>query len=214
VEACLPSTTHSIKQLEFIAEKADIVKSIHLINRPQMSSITVSAKEIADTKRLAGIITDVEKKQNDFDFANRSTDDIYQYQPFLLSVIMGYKMDLPPAPLDALVKLYIILWEYFKNEPNVRKVTITQQQYEKAEDIQVSKLQTLDRLTSAKQKETAIANDLNKSASKALLALIFTEFKEKKVLKDLDQQTKAILLIGFKSFIQCFEDIIARGKNI
>jgi len=74
--------------------------------------------------------------------------------------------------------------------------------------------QTLDRLTSAKQKETAIANDLNKSSSKALLALIFTEFKEKKVLKDLDQQTKAILLIGFKSFIQCFEDIIARGKNI
>jgi len=167
VEACLPSTTHSIKQLEFIAEKADIVKSIHLINRPQMPSITVSAKEIADTKRLAGIITDVEKKQNDFDFANRSTEDIYQYQPFLLSVIMGYKMDLPPAPLDALVKLYIILWEYFKNEPNVRKVTITQQQYEKAEDSQVSKLQTLDRLTSAKQKETAIANDLNKSASKA-----------------------------------------------
>lgn len=178
-----------------------------------MSSITIAEKEIADTRRLAGIITNVEKKQNDFDFANQVTDDIYHHQPFLLSTIMGYKMDLPSAPLEALVKLYIILWEYFKSEPNVRKVAITQQQYEKAEDLQISMMQTLDRLSSAKQKDAAITNDLNKSTSKALLALIFREFKERKALKDLDQQTKAILLIGIKSFIHCFGEIIAGGKN-
>jgi|SRR6185437_4239751 len=178
-----------------------------------MSSISFSAKEIADTKRLAGIVTYVDKQQNDLAFANRVTDEIYLHQPFLLSTIKGYKMDLSPEPLDALVKLYLILWEYFKDEPNVRKVAITQQQYEKAEGLQIAMLQSLERLASEKQKEMAVTNNLNRIISKALIALMFAEFKERKALNALDPQTKGILLVGLKSFIQCFEDIVAGDKN-
>jgi hypothetical protein len=178
-----------------------------------MSFIPFSAKEITDTKRLAGVMANMEKKQNDLDFVGRITDEIYLHQPFLLYTIMGYKMDLSPEPLDALVKLYLILWEYFKDEPNVRKVAITQQQYEKAEDLQIAMLQTLERLASDKQKEMAVTNNLNRIISKALIALMFAEFKERKALNALDPQTKGILLVGLKSFIQCFEDIVAGDKN-
>jgi hypothetical protein len=178
-----------------------------------MSSIPVSAKDMADTKRIAGIITKIDNQQNDLAFANWVTDEIYQHQPFLLSVMMGYKIDLPPEPLAELVKLYIVVWEYFKDAPNVRNVRITQQQYEKAESLQIATLQTLERLASRKQKDTVITNDLNKVTSKALVALMFTEFKERKALNALDPHTKGILLVGLKSFIQCFEDIVSGDKN-
>jgi len=40
---------------------------------------------------------------NDFDYANNITDELYRYQPFILSTIMGYKMDVAMEDLPDLI---------------------------------------------------------------------------------------------------------------
>ena len=50
--------------------------------------------------------------------------------------------------------------------------------------------------------------DFNHLKSKALLAGIFMLFNEKGALLNLDEETKGIILIGLKSLIECFEEVI------
>ncbi|MEP7376083.1 MAG: hypothetical protein ABI675_21990 [Chitinophagaceae bacterium] len=172
-----------------------------------MTQTSITQKDIADIKRLAGISLELDQKQNDIAFANKVTDELYHHQPFILSMLMGYKMDLLPAELTAVINLYILIWEFFKIEPQVLAIPITQQHYEKVEMGAVRWLQKLEAIRSDEEKEMIVTKDLNKSSSKALTGIIFKEFKEGLVLEKMDVEKKGILLIGFRSVIQCFENI-------
>jgi hypothetical protein len=173
-----------------------------------MPHISISEKEILDTRRLAAIIMNVESEQNDIVFANTVADELYLHQPFVLSMMMGYKMDLLPRELDAVINLYIIAWEFFKNEANVRTLQITRQHYERVEHEKVRMLQKADAAHSHNKRMNLFTDHLNQSSSKALLALVYKEFNENEVIGKMDIQTRGILLIGLTSVIQCYENIM------
>jgi hypothetical protein len=102
----------------------------------------------------------------------KDTDELYRHQPFILSMIMGYKMDLSAEELGPLVKLYIAIWEYFKSNANVRAVPITQKTYEMVEDKNMRMLKNFEKMASD-GKQDFLVNDLNKVDGKALLAAAF-----------------------------------------
>jgi len=50
-------------------------------------------------------------------------------------------------------------------------------------------------------------SDLQNLKSKSLLAAIFYRFQNRQVLRKMAFENKGIILIGIKSFIECFETI-------
>lgn len=171
-----------------------------------MAKLKISANDMAATARIAAILKNIEENENNIQYANTVADELYRHQPFILSMIMGYKMDLSPEELGTLVKLYITIWEYYKSNANVRAIPITQKTYEMIEDKNMRMLNNFEKMASD-GKQDFLVNDLNKVDGKALLAAVFLQFKEKKALQNMDIQTKGRLLIGLKSVIQCFDEL-------
>lgn len=171
-----------------------------------MSKLNISDNDMAATARIAAILKNIEENENNFQYANTVTDELYRHQPFILSMIMGYKMDLSPEEFGPLVKLYITIWEYYKSDTNVRDVSITQEYYEKVEDRNMRMLNNFEK-TGSDSKHDFLVNDLNKVDSKALLAAVFLQFRENKALRNMNIQTKGMLMIGLKSVIQCFDQL-------
>jgi len=53
-----------------------------------------------------------------------------------------------------------------------------------------------------------VASDLSHLRFKALLTGIFYQFNNKKPLINMDNETRGQIMIGIKSLIECFEEII------
>lgn len=79
--------------------------------------------------------------------------------------------------------------------------------------IPVRMLQKLGTKSSDIEKEAVIEDNLNDGSSKVLLVFVFMQFKKDKVLGKMHKQTRAILLIGLRSFIQCSEEVIANRSR-
>lgn len=178
-----------------------------------MSMLNITNADIAATKRIAEIIQYIKNNENDFAFANNVTDELYRHQPFILSMLMGYKMDLTSEELAPLVELYVLIWEYYKDNLNIRSVPITQQHYERAEAGNTRVLKNYANIASRKGGQGFLKNDLNRAASKALISAVFMQFREKISLRNLNTQTKGMLLIGLKSVIQCFDEVSAGTRK-
>jgi len=174
-----------------------------------MASINILGSDMAAARRIAEIIRHVENNEEDFAFANTVTDELYLYQPFILSMMMGYKMDLTPGELSGVIKLFIVIWEYNKVNSGVRSTPISQERYERVEDRNISVLKNIERSGSDKDRPDYLIEDLNRSDSKALLAALFMQFKENESLRNMAIQTKGPLLIGLKSVIECFDEVSA-----
>lgn len=146
-----------------------------------------------DFKRINLILEKIERLSNDFDYANHSTDELYIYQPFLLSVMMGYKFDLKADELEEALALYTVIWEYFKIHPKVKTSQVTENQFEHFQDLNIKMLNKAD------------PTELEKTT--ILQAVLFEKFRNRPALMNMETQTKAALMIGIKTMIDCFEDL-------
>ena len=104
------------------------------------STNKVSAQEQADVKRIEVIYAEIENNLNNPAYANKVTDEIYKYQPFILSVLMGYKMDIQLQELEPLVKLYLLIWLFYRDQKSVKNIPITPDRYMIAEEATVRML--------------------------------------------------------------------------
>lgn len=143
----------------------------------------------------------------DADYANSESDVIFQQQPFLISLVLGYKIDLKAEELEEMTKIIFIIWEYFKQNEIVRQVKITQPLFEKVQLRNMHLLKYLKGEPGHEKKSKIIASDLGHLNSKALLTEIFLRFNTQDALINMKAETKGILLIGMKSLVECFEEI-------
>jgi len=134
-------------------------------------------------------------------------DQIFKKQPFLLSLLIGYQKDLTIEEFGQINKLILMIWEYFKENQNVKRTKMTQTQFEKAQDRNIHLLKYLQEDS---QQLKTIASDLEHLKSKDLLSGLFFQFQSQKILSDMSIEIKAIIMIGMKSIIECFEEIKKR----
>ena len=174
------------------------------------SANNVSAQEQADVKRIGTIYAEIEKNLNNPAYANKVTDEIYKYQPFILSVLLGYKMDFQLEELAPLVKLYLLIWLFYRDQRSVKNIPITPDRYMIAEESTVRMLQKIETAKTEKQKDEILNKDLNSTSSKALLAMIFLQFRENIILEKLNKKTQGAIIVGIRSFILCFDEIITK----
>ena len=140
-------------------------------------------------------------------YVDSITDDIYKKQPFLLSVLLGYHLDVTPLHLEELMKCYFLIWEYFKDNKNVQTKKITKELFEKIQARNISMLTYTDG-ESERQQTVIYDHDLQNLKSKALMTAIFFRFNTQANLADMDGEIKGMILMGIKTFIECFEIIV------
>lgn len=76
----------------------------------------ISAQEQADIKQIAAIKAEIENRMINFDYSNNVTEKLFCYLPFIISTLMGYKMDVAMDDLPDLVNLYVLIWIFYRDK--------------------------------------------------------------------------------------------------
>lgn len=169
------------------------------------ANIKFNQNDFDETDQLAEIVKQIDHA--DLAYANAISDDIFQRQPFFLSVILGYQFDVSKEELEEIIKISFLIWEYFRSNPNVHKKKVTQTCFEKAQAKNIEILKYAEGESNGRAKMKVYSYDLQKLKSKTLWTAILFRFDNCSVLQKMNTETKGFILIGMKSFIDCFETI-------
>jgi hypothetical protein len=130
-----------------------------------------------------------------------------QYQPFLLSILLGYRFDLKPEEHGEIIKIGLLIWEYFRENKNIRNKKLTEQHFERIQKRNLGMLKYLEGESDPAELLNITAIDLEYLKSKALLSGIFYRFDTQPIFMKIDSGTRGTILIGMKSIIECLEEI-------
>ena len=133
-------------------------------------------------------------------------DEIRHYQPILISIFLGYKDFLSNEELDEFAKDLIIIWKFFSDKPNSKKIKITEGHLKKFDKKNADFFNYLSGEDENEMKEiTEIA--LEAMDSKAILTALIYRFNGKSIFKKMNQDTKSELILELKTLIECLEYI-------
>lgn len=164
-----------------------------------------TSEDFKQTEQVANIIRFCDKA--DMVQLGKIVDDIYKYQPFVISMFLGYKDDMNPYQHDEILRVLIIIWLFFKSNKNVERRKINVALFEKKQKQNVQFLQYLDGEPSNEAQLLTTGLNLGQLKSKALFTAVLFKIKEGKTLKNLEQHTSAIIILGMKSLIEAFEHV-------
>lgn len=144
-------------------------------------------------------------------YVNSESDIISQKQPFLISLLLGYRLDLKENELEEVMKIIFIIWEYFKSFDIIHKIKVSEKLFEKNQKRNIHMLKYFEGENGQNAQYNLVKADLRHLHSKALLTGIFFQFNHKKSLIEMNNEDKGIILIGMKSLIECFDEINAKN---
>jgi len=156
-----------------------------------------------ETGQLAELIKRID--HIDARCADTVSDEIFQRQPFFLSVLLGYHFDVSKEELEEIIKVYFLIWEYFRSNPNVQKKQVTQDYFEKIQAKNIEMLKYSMGEPDERAKGKVYSYDLQKIKSKSLWTAVLFRFDNRSVLQKMNTEIKGMILIGMKSYIECFE---------
>jgi len=162
-------------------------------------------EDFNETAKLAELTTKIDSI--DADYVNSVSDDIFKRQPFFLAVLLGHRFDVSETELEEIMKIYFLIWDYFKLNNKIPTKKITEQNFVKVQNRHVQMLKYGEGEPKEKDKMNVYANDLQNLKSKSLLAAILYRFKNRPVLINMGEEKKSFILIGIKSSIECFETL-------
>jgi len=166
----------------------------------------IKKNEKKDSLKVGQLIKKIDRI--DGGYVNKESDIISQKQPFLISLLLGYKFDLKELELEEIMKIIFLIWEYFKNSNQIEKVKISESQFDRIQQRNIHMLKYFDGEQGHSAKIELIASDLGHLKSKSLLIGIILLFTQKASLLEMKNETRGIILVGLKSLIECFEEIV------
>ena len=164
-----------------------------------------SQQDFDEVGPLAGLLKKIDII--DATYVNLVSDEIFKRQPFFLSVLLGYHLDLAPAQMEEVMKVYFIIWEYFKKNKNVQTRVVTEDLFERIQRRNIQMLNYAEGEPSDHARKILYGHDMQKIQSKSLMTAVLFRFNERPDLVSMDEETKGIVLMGIKTFIECFETI-------
>jgi len=118
-----------------------------------------TSDDFKQTGQVASIIQFCDKA--DMGQLGRIVDEIYKYQPFVISMFLGYKDDMNPYQHDEILRVLIIIWLFFKSNKNVERRKINVALFEKKQKQNVQFLQYLSGESSYKAQELTTGLNLS-----------------------------------------------------
>ena len=105
--------------------------------------------------------------------------------------------------------MYYILWEYFKDKKNIRKIKLSEELFEKVHLKNIHFFKYLE-VENKEGFDLTTKIDLENIQSKALLTDLLFRYQTHPVFLEMKYETRVIILIGIKSLIECFEEIMSQ----
>ena len=169
----------------------------------------ISKEDRNESKKVGRIIQKVEKI--DANYVSSESEIINQKQPFLISLLLGFRDDLKETELEEIMKIIFIIWEYFKSSDQINKTMISENLYSKILKRNINMLKYLEGEDNSSSISEITEIDLSNLRSKALFSGIIFQFKNKRPLIEMNNKIKGYVLIGMKSLIECFDEIIKKN---
>ena len=144
----------------------------------------------------------------DEEYVNKESDLIFKNQPFLISLLLGYRNDLKELELEEIMKIIFLIWEFFKNNSQINQTKISESQFERIQQRNIYMLKYYEGEQGQKASTEFTSTDLRNLKSKSLFGGIIFQFFEKTPLLEMDIEDRGIILVGMKSLIECFEEIV------
>ena len=132
-----------------------------------MCGMNISEHDKIEASRISEIVLKID--HIDVDYVNSITDEINQYQPFLLSMLLGYQLDLKPEEIEEISKIVFMIWEYFREANNIKNKKIAEEHFERLEKRNVGMLKYLEGESKPDEIFHITSSDLGHLKSKALL---------------------------------------------
>ena len=169
------------------------------------SKVELTASDFEELAEIVKLSQKVDRA--DEDYVTSISAEIFQYQPFLLSVIIGYRFDLSAVELEEIMKNYFLVWESVKNNHKVFKTKVTKSKFEKSELKTKQMIFYLNKETNQQDIFEGYFSRWGNLRSKALMTSIIHRYNTRDGLIEMKLETRGITLIGTLSFIECFENL-------
>jgi hypothetical protein len=162
-------------------------------------------KDFEETSKLANNLSRIDNI--DSNYVNAVSDEIFNKQPFFLSVLLGYRFDTSLPELEEIMKIYFLIWEYFKDNKRIQAIKLTENHFEKIQQRNIKMLNYAAGEPCSVNVMEIYSTDLQNFQSKALFTTVLFRFNTRAVLLSMDKRKRGIIILGMKSFIECFETI-------
>lgn len=159
----------------------------------------VSPISKTDLNRIPKIYADIGSKVKGQIYIRRALKEIGHYQPFFLLILNRYKMELDKESAKPLLKLYFLIWFFYKRKTRIRDIPVTSERYMHAE-FEIADMEEDEQLFDA----------LESPGSKALISVILSKFKQDPEFETLFQNSDSTIFISICSFIRCFDEITTK----
>ncbi|WP_417359622.1 hypothetical protein [Galbibacter sp.] len=164
--------------------------------------MTYTENDYKETAEMAKLIKKID--HINAAYANKVSDQIYKQQPFFLTVLLGYRKDISMVELEDIMKVYFLVWEYFKLNRNLPKEKVTQTKFEKVQH-KIMQMLHYSEGESETSRDEIYRRELQNLKSKSLWTAVHLRFNNQPALMAMNPENKGLVLIGILSFIQCFE---------
>lgn len=94
-----------------------------------MTKLKFTQNDFNETEILAESIKRID--QIDSDYVNSISDEIFRCQPFFLTVLLGHRIDVSMEELEEIMKIYFLVWEFFRLKPKVQTIKVTESNFNK-----------------------------------------------------------------------------------
>lgn len=162
-------------------------------------------KDKKEIKKIEQLIEKVH--QIDEEHLENELDVIYQQQPFIISLLLGYQVELNKPELEEIIKVVILIWEYFKNQQKIKQAKISESQFMRIEQKNIHMLEYFKGEAGESEKIQFVASDLGNLRSKPLFTAVLTQLNQKRGILNMNEEIRGIVFIGLKGLIECFEEI-------
>jgi hypothetical protein len=133
-------------------------------------------------------------------------NEILECQPFMASMMLGFHHDLKPAESDAVIRIFLIIWSFYRKYPAVRINPLTEARYEEVLLRNLKRVEYAGGEEDQEQFRQVIRLDVNGMKSKSLYTIIVHRFDTLQILKEIEIMEKGQLWMGTKALIDCLDD--------
>jgi hypothetical protein len=171
----------------------------------------ITHKDFNETRIVEKLIKKVENV--DLLEANKISERIVKNQPFIMSLLIGYKFDVKEEPLNDIMKMLFVIYLFFEESAKINMKQINSSEFEEFHNRNIKFLKYLSGEQNDKNKSEVNKHFLSNLRYKSLLTGILVMSNTQKGFKQMNGESKGIILIGIKTLIDCLESNLLEKKK-
>lgn len=150
---------------------------------------------------------------HDLEFIGELIAGMKKAQPFMAASMMEFSSGLNPLESEDVLMLYLVVWAVYSRHQVCTQHSIILGQYEDKRKKNMGMFSYLNEENDSRLFSDIVRMDFDKLGEPALMQYIANCFQIRPALVEMDPLDVSISFISLKSFIECFEEIVASAKN-